>query len=1019
MQILVNSVQALAIEFAGPLVAAFSDAVNAALNFVHAIPVDAIKTLGEAIVAIATNQGLDVLRGKLAELASGNALQFFNSLLNFAVRVRQAIMEEIVPAIEAIARRVMDLTTSDSGLDTLARTFDTLGNVVLFVGGVIAQAITGIANWTFEFLSNRDAIERVIHVVEGLATVVVTGLVVAFVTLAGPMAVVLALLEAIGTTVDPLLGSFADLAAGAVTTSGAVGGSFADMADASAVLPEAMAEATDATTQNYLDIAEAAVGSAEVVSEASNEEADNVIADTNDMVQGQAEGWNASTEIVADSTENILKNINSLEQPFSNLERAPQNVALNWSAPLRNALDVLNSWLQAVANGINSLMQGLADNPLFQAVFAGAHFIGPIAIPLQLMEVARAGVAVHDAWTGASAAIDRIGRVTVPEITRATRTSTGELRSMLDGIAAIAGKARDVAAGRGGAANTEGGDYPTKPPKEGGGGKGGKGRGAGAGPEDAYNKALDQAEEFASDLAEKIQSAGIAAINRLEDIARRSAESAAKETRDYLEKVGAINESVDKANAEAQEAQNQSRSDRARKEELQKVLDARAQQRKFEREDRDQQLTDQREAEDRKNKQIQDILDRQFQLSQQNAATRRSRERQDEDTAFQRKLDDEERRIRKIEELQNKPGVKQTKEQQDAIRGGITLGIASSASQDELEKRRLERQRKTEDLVTARSRDRQDEDTRYEREQQQAAIDYRQGVEDKDYATRQGRAATDRARRRTDEIDDINFAQSQKDEQRKLDDQMEDEALKRRKDKAEKDRKDRLAIAEREHTERLADIRNKAAEEAQNVLGTLQNTIDGVEKTIRDKAPEIIKAGGEAMGPIMEAIVQNLHDQMDIVTNAAHDARLELGLALGTNGETVSESIVDGLTTSLTALTTGVTALAQAALAGAEALKGALPQTPPATPYNTGQVRGSVPNTNPGTSYSSPAAIGGGIPIGAPSELASSSTVVAPTASQVSITNNTAYNVSASYENSQSPASIGLDLSALDAITRR
>lgn len=1011
MEIFQHSLETVGIALAGPFLTGFSDIINAGIKLAQSIPLDTIRLFGQAIVAVATNEGVGVLRDKLEELASGNALQFFNSLVTFGLRIREAFTEQILPAIEAVAQRILDFATSDTGLDQMARAFDTLGNVVLFVGGVIANFIVSAAGWVEAFLRNEDAIRRVINVAEGLAAVIVGTLAVSFVALAVPITLVTDMLANLGAAVDPVLGNFASLVTGAQDTGSAVGGSFAAMQDSVYGLVDASDAIVGPVSDSYEAIATVAVDTAEAVIGASDAQTDGVIAAMNDQLKGEEDGWNSSVEITRDSVQNVTSLINSLEKPFENLERAPQNVGANWAAMFNQVLKGLQEFAQNVINGLNQLLSAMASNPLFAS-------IPLIGIPAIAFAEIKAGVAavgtLHTAWDGVNEAIDRIGRVSIPEITRRSRDSTGELRSLLDNLGALRGGEGGVRPPLGGA-DTTGAPYPGAGGGGGGGrGGGGAGRGAGAGPEAGYNRALDQAEEFANDLSTKIQKAGQQALEKLEDINTKFEAAMLIEAREYTEKRAAIISKADEEHDTIVDNFNQSRADRALRKSLDDQLKLESQTSAFEKQARDYRTSDAREAEDRLTASVNSIVDRGLTQRQTIEATARSRRREDEDTAYKRAEDDTEAHLRKLEELQAKHTERQTQAQQDAIRGGINLGFSRTIlSGTDLEKRQLDRQRANEDKDTKRSRSRADEDYAYTLQQQNEVLDVKDERDARAYTTTVRRRNEDRATQHQDVLDDAAFTERQANVRQSLEDKIEVDGIIRRLQAIQKDRDLRLGILDREHGEREDKIKAAAEQEARDVLGTLNNQLQDVQRTINDKAPEIIKTGGEAMQPIMDAIVQNLQDQMEIVYNAASDAREQLGLAVGSEGaQSISETVIDSMADAISTYTAGMVLLGIAAHDAAAEIFNAMGKPVPGEPITvttpglpdttiTPQpVLDSIPNNN-------------GVP------LPSTSNVIAPSGTgDTTVTNNTTYNVDANYGATQSPASIGLDLSAIAAIGR-
>jgi hypothetical protein len=166
------------------------------------------------------------------------------------------------------------------------------------------------------------------------------------------------------------------------------------------------------------------------------------------------------------------------------------------------------------------------------------------------------------------------------------------------------------------------------------------------------------------------------------------------------------------------------------------------------------------------------------------------------------------------------------------------------------------------------------------------------------------------------------------------------------------------------------------------------------------------------MQPIMDAIVANLQEQMEIVYNAASSAREQLGLAVGSEGaQSISETVIDSMADAISTYTAGMVLLGQAAHNAAAELFNAIGQDVPEEPIpiDIPELPGVYIQPNPITSIPN----NNGVP------LPSTSNVIAPTGTgDTTVNNYTSYNVDANYGAEQSPASIGLDLSAIAAIGR-
>lgn len=1028
MTILTNSVQALAITFAGPFVSALSDAVNTGISFIRNTEGlrETVELAGQAIVAIATNSGFGALQEKLEQLSDPRMLGFFTSIIGFGSSVRAALVDVIAPALQTVLNRVVEFASNQQTIDAWASAIDNAGRIVLGVASVISGAITMVADFVGWLHENQAAMEAVQTVAIGFATVIGGVVVASLIAAAIPIAVVTLAMAALGAMVVAVA---TDIQVFATAIMSFVADPAQEAAgivvDAGVTMAEGATEGAIGVVGAFEIVAEASAALAGVVVDNTEVMVEGVIDDTNVMVQGTADGWDNMGDVTKSGVDGVGKTLAELDPVMTAVANAPGESATSWASGFTSVLHVIQDFVSQAWSMIKGFLDSLASNPLFAAVagFAGGPIFGPMVIGATVVN--KAIHSIGDAASAAGREVRRIGDSVTPIIAN-FQNLEGRLRSSLDNISSSAQRARDNVAGIGGE-RTVPGEYP------GGGGAGGGGKGRGGGADhsgDAYNKALDQAVEFAEDLARTIQNAGVDAIAKLQEVAQKAALAAANETRDYIEKVNSIGDDFVKGVLERVQQTAQSRADRARKKELSDTLSNNAEQRRLDREDRDQSLADIREANDRKDKLIQDHADTAFQHEQQDKATKRSQDRSDEDTAFKRKLDDEESRIQRMEELRNKHTTRQTgddirKMQAAAFTVGGAVGPDNGEAALRVQNDRLARARAREDMETARSRGRAAEDVQFTRDEAQLAENYRLGVEDAALTRRHNRALEDRAQKREDARTDLDQHKADALATQSLDDRMQDEASERANQKAKTDAQAKAAIAGREHKERLDAITQRAIDEGNTILVGLDKTLRGVQDKINDKVPEILKSGGAAMQPILDDLIGNINKDMDTVWENAHRTRLELGLGEAGTGASTIQSM--GLATNnfITASVNFTQAMIDAAARITAAASGGsgstIPTSPGAVvpPYTTGQVGSAGLGFTPSPSqYSPPAGTGGGLGINPPQSLPSS-TVVAPSAASVTVNNVTNNSVSANYANSQSPASIAMDLGALSAISRR
>lgn len=1094
LTILQNILDTLGTTFAGPFVSAISDATNAGIAFFmqNQQIIDIVRLAGQAIVAVATNEGFGAIQDALAELTDARSFQFFVELLNFARNVRSAFVDTLVPAVGEFITILAGSANAGVNVNELAVTFDYLSAAVRTVVAIGAELLVMLARWIVDIKNNEQAMNAVINVLEGLATVIGVGLVASFFAVAVPMGIVLELLRMIGVSVDPLIRGMLNYADAIVTTGGAYRGLaedvsaateevastdfsaiaeqmgdvvlsiedgagriveaiviipsvFEGMADGVAVPIMAVNDATGTIAETCIEVAtgvnlalqtisESFVATASDSIDANIAMAEGVIEATNEMVDGQAEGMDNWINVTKSGVDGVGVTLGQLDDIYTGVADAPNQVVplwqQGWNALVSLATQAMNAIGQAVGNFFSML--GSALNAAGQAfdnipVLPTMAF-SPAGIPVIAGSLAaRATInAVRGTVEAANSVRTAVGRISenVPQVTRDFESLGGRLRGILDNISANADATRqriaDIAHPR--ETSTDRGEYPGG----GGGGGGGGGRGRTPREDTSFNRALQNAQELGEDLSRTIQNAGQRALEALQDIAVKQAEQTIIALREYNEKVEQIINNSKEQITQLYTNRDQSRSDRARREAFNEEITREKQRRSEEREDRDEDTRQQQESEDRKEKDLRGIRERAYDRDRQDRSRARDRTRQDEDIAHQRQLDDEERHLRKLEELHNKKGP------------NANIGQATSRSvntEETTERQRIARQRAREDMERARGRTRQDEDVAYERNEDDEARRMRDGEDEQERLRNNQRRLDARAQKRADAKDDFLFDQGIKERQRKFDDTLEDEALARRRQKIEDDKTERLRILDRELAEKIEKINSNAEKEAAAVIGHLNQQLEAVRQKLEDKLPEIAALGGEAIQPVLDAMVANLEEQMGLVATAAHDARMELGLALGLDenaqGEGVIPSIIDGMAMAGEKLIVVIHGIAVELQNVVDKLGPPTTTNPPPSVNLPPVPIVTIPDVTDDSSNGSPqfgvapvnndisdiGAHGGTHP--APQPLTTASTVAPSVKPAVNITNSTVYNVDANYSNNQSPASIGLDLSALSQLSRK
>lgn len=1091
LTILQNILDTLGTTFAGPFVSAISDATNAGIAFFmqNQQIIDIVRLAGQAVVAVATNEGFGALQDVLAELTDARSFQFFVELLNFARNVRSAFVDTIVPAVGEFITILAGSANAGVNVNELAKTFDYLSAAVHTVVSIGAELLVMLARWIVDIKNNEQAMNTVINVLEGLATVIGVGLVASFFAVAVPMALVLDLLRMIGASVDPLIRGMLNYADAIITTGGAYRGLaedvsaateevastdfsaiaeqmgdvvlsiedgagriveaiviipsvFEGMADGVAVPIMAVNDATGTIAETCIEVAtgvnlalqtisESFVATASDSIDANIAMAEGVIEATNEMVDGQAEGMDNWINVTKSGVDGVGVTLGQLDDIYTGVADAPNQVVplwqQGWNALVSLATQAMNAIGQAVGNffsmlgsALNAAGQAFDNIPVMPTMAFSPAGIPVIAGSLAARATINAVRGMVEAANSVRTAVGRISE-NVPQVTRDFESLGGRLRGILDNISANADATRqriaDIAHPR--ETSTDRGEYP------GGGGGGGGGRGRTPREDTSFNRALQNAAELGEDLSRTIQNAGQRALEALQDIAIKQAEQTIIALREYNEKVEQVINNSKEQITQLYTNRDQSRSDRARREAFNEEINREKQRRSEEREDRDEDTRQQQESEDRKEKDLRGIRERAYDRDRQDRSRARDRTRQDEDIAHQRQLDDEERHLRKLEELHNKIGP-------NSNTGPVAR--KSVNSEETTERQRIARQRAREDMERARGRTRQDEDVAYERNEDDEARRMRDGEDEQERLRNNQRRLDARAQKRADAKDDLLFDQGVKERQRKFDDTLEDEALARRRQKIEDDKTERLRILDRELGEKIEKINANAEKEAAAVIGHLNQQLDAVRQKLEDKLPEIAALGGEAIQPVLDALVTNLEEQMGIVAMAAHDARMELGLALGLDenaqGEGVIPSIIDGMAAAGEKLIVVIHGIAVELQNVVDKLG---PPTTTPTPTvnlppvpivtipdvtdesNSGAQFGVAPVNN---DISDIGAHGGAHPA-TPQQLTTASTVTPPVKPAVNITNSTVYNVDANYSNSQSPASIGLDLSALSQLSRK
>lgn len=201
LEIAKTRVENLATAFGGPLNVALGSVVKQFNTFLETVDPSKLQALSQGVLASVTGQGFGPLIEQINSLDNSRAREFFTGLAATALTVRGAIVDQLLPALSDAAQRINDAFQQVN----ITETFTNIANSIVAVVSVGAGLTTFVGGVVADFISGNQRGQELRNTLAGIATVVGTSLVGAFVAAAIPIAAIIPILSAVGEAMIGLL----------------------------------------------------------------------------------------------------------------------------------------------------------------------------------------------------------------------------------------------------------------------------------------------------------------------------------------------------------------------------------------------------------------------------------------------------------------------------------------------------------------------------------------------------------------------------------------------------------------------------------------------------------------------------------------------------------------------------------------------------------------------------------------------------------------------------------------------
>lgn len=196
-----TNIQELARAFGGPLNVAIGEALKSVNQFLLGIDRGPFETAAQSIIAVFTGGGFSKVSEVLNNLDNSRAKEFFTSLLNTALTLRNTFVSQLIPAFEGAGSAISNAIGNINISETF-RGIATAGNIVI---EAVARVVTVFGTVVSSFITGNEEGQKLRNTLAGVATGVATALVGSFVALAVPLVIAVKLLSAVGQAMIELL----------------------------------------------------------------------------------------------------------------------------------------------------------------------------------------------------------------------------------------------------------------------------------------------------------------------------------------------------------------------------------------------------------------------------------------------------------------------------------------------------------------------------------------------------------------------------------------------------------------------------------------------------------------------------------------------------------------------------------------------------------------------------------------------------------------------------------------------
>lgn len=172
-----TNVEELARAFGGPLNVAIGTIIRSGNDLLQTFDRSKFAAAGQAIIAVVTGQGFGPIKQILDDIENEGARNFFTGLLNSALTVRNAIVNQFVPAVQLAITNIQNAfgDVDSHGLDGIT-------NAIVNIISAGSRLTVFTSQLIADFISGNERGQEIKRTIDGLAASILGALTTAFVS---------------------------------------------------------------------------------------------------------------------------------------------------------------------------------------------------------------------------------------------------------------------------------------------------------------------------------------------------------------------------------------------------------------------------------------------------------------------------------------------------------------------------------------------------------------------------------------------------------------------------------------------------------------------------------------------------------------------------------------------------------------------------------------------------------------------------------------------------------------------